>query len=347
MLYEYGADFRPHASAHLRLLRPLSHPEVAREVDTTFGMALDGCRADAVIVDRLWRPDITPDRAARLVHEIASSGARFIYALDDNLLDLPAERDDWPEPRHLETVELFLREADVVLVTSTALADRLAPLARRVHVVPHALDERLLGRAYPPQSETPFGKRHITIGYMGTATHVDDLAMIASALKSVADRHDGQVALEMVGVAATVDVRRLLGDVPVRLVAPGPAEREYPLFLLWFSSSVRWDVAVSPLRETPFRRCKSDIKFLDYCAIAAAGVYSAVPAYASTVREGESGLLAGDDPDEWESALDRLVTDMALRHTIAHGAARQLHRERTLARCAPTWVDAIDAACSA
>jgi glycosyltransferase involved in cell wall biosynthesis len=343
VLYEYGADFRPHASAHLRLLRPLAHPAVARSVSATFGMALDGRDADVVIVDRLWRPDIEPWRAAQLVSEIATSGARLAYAIDDNLLDLPAERDDWPEKRHLDSIRIFLDAADAVLVTGTALADRLAPLTRRTVVVPHALDERLLRHDTAPPTETPFGPRPITIGYMGTSTHADDLEMIAPALRAVLERHAGRVALEMVGVAEKDELRRLLGDLPVRVLAPGPAEREYPLFQLWFGSSVSWHIAVSPIRDTPFRRCKSDIKFLDYAAAGAAGVYSSTPAYDETVRHGESGLVVDNASASWEAALDGLVIDESLRETIARGAHRQLLRERTLQRCAPTWIDAIDA----
>jgi len=341
VLYEYGADYRPHASAHLRLLRPLTHPAIADSVAASFGMAYEGQPVDAVIVDRLWRPDITLDRAQRLLEEISRSGARLIYALDDNLLDLPREREDWPTDEHIAVIELLLERADAVMVTSRVLAQRLAGLTRDVHVLPHALDDRLLAGTQPPQRETPFGKRPITIGYMGTSTHADDLAMIVPALRAVCARHGDDVALEIVGVSDEEELGRLLKGLPVRLVSPSPAESEYPLFVTWFTATMQWDIAVSPLRDTPFRSSKSDIKMLDYCAVAAAGVYSRMPAYAGTVRDRETACLAGDDPREWEDVLEWLIDDEEARLAVAHGGARYLHRERRLDRCGASWVDAM------
>ena len=128
---------------------------------------------------------------------------------------------------------------------------------------------------------------------------------------------------------------------PAYWLRPEVQESEYPLFMLWFSTKVRWDIAISPLQDTAFNRCKSDIKFLDYSAIGAAGVYSRVPAYEATVRHGETGWLAENNTEAWVEALEALLTDDELRDRIAANATRYLFSERVLERTAGRWLEAL------
>jgi len=344
VLYEYGfgGEARPLASGHLRLIRPFQHPAIRDAVDVTWSTHFEPHNVDAVILDRLWRPDVTMDHVAGLVERVRGMGAALIYALDDNLLDLRAEREDWPTDDQLDIVRWLLGEADGVLASSSALAARLAGSSDRVVVVPNALDERLLGHAGPAGFATPFGERPLVIGYMGTETHDDDLRMALPALAEVCRRHPGRVAIEVVGGAGAAATRAALAELPVRFVPVRPEEREYPLFMTWFTHRTAWDIAIAPLRDTPFRRCKSDIKFLDYCAIGAAGVYSRVAAYADSVRHGETGWLADNETEAWVEALERLIADEALRRHVGAAGRRYLWDERVLARRAGDWVDAVE-----
>jgi processive 1,2-diacylglycerol beta-glucosyltransferase len=334
VLYEYGSDYRPHSSSVLRLVRPLTHPAAGAPA-VTFDSDLPDRRPDAVLVDRLWRPDITLPHAERLLERVRARGARFLYAIDDNLLDLRRERGDWPTPEHEAVVALWLRAADGVVVTTRALAERFRTFNPNIVVVPNALDERLLVTRVPPGPETPFGERPVVIGYMGTPTHGADLALILPALREVCLRHRGRVVLEMIGVADDALLGRALDGLPARCPRPKGPEREYGLFLLWLLCTARWDIAVSPLAPTLFNRGKSDVKFLDYAALAAAPVVSRHPAYEESVRHGETGLLVDDDPQAWNSALAALIEDAEGRREIARRAAAYLHRDRTLASRGP------------
>jgi len=332
------------ASAHLRLVRPLTHPALAGRVDVTWGRRFEPHNVDAVVLDRLWRPDVTLDQVEGLIAAVRGAGAGLIYALDDNLLDLPAERRDWPTEAHLEIVRRLLGAADGVLVCSPALAERVKPFNANLEVLPNALDERLLGPAGPPPLDTPFGARPLVIGYMGTATHDDDLALVLPPLSAVCRRHAGRVVVELVGVVGRPATRRALAEagLPLRFAAPRPGEREYPLFMTWFTRRTAWDIAIAPLRDTPFRRCKSDLKHLDYCAIGAAGVYSRVAAYAGSVRDGETGLLVENTSEAWEAALEALITDADRRRHLADGGRRYLRDERVLALRAGDWPAALE-----
>lgn len=349
ILYEHGEDPRPYSPSYIRLLRPLTHPSLRKRLEVDWGLQYENQQVDAVIVDRLWRPDISPALAESLVENIRQAGARVIYALDDNLLDLPgrqptlASQDKaWPTEEHIRVVQFFLRQADGVIVPTKALRQRFLGFNPNIVVVPHALDERLLIRGAPPSGHPLFSPGRKVIGYMGTLTHDDDLMMVLPALWAVWQRHREEIEFQIVGALGRADTLRALEGLPVRMVNPRPEETEYPLFMLWFSNRLHWHIAIAPLRDTPFNRCKSDIKFLDYSAIGAAGIYSRVPAYELSVRHLETGWLAENDVGAWVEALEELLSNDGLRIQIARNATRYLYTERTLARCARCWLQALE-----
>ncbi len=349
VLFEYGPDLYPHGSAFIRLIRPLTHPSLNAKIQVAFDHQYKGRAVDTVIVDRLWRPDISAALAQALVEDVRRAGAKLIYAVDDNFIDLPPERFPFAAPPRARRVEellwvvrYFLEEADGLLVTTDALRELLVPLNANVAVVPHALDEQLLVQHGPTREATPFGPRKKVIGYMGTFTHDDDLLMILPALHAVCRRHVGDVELQIVGVAGQEETLKALSGLPVRITSPRAGEAAYPLFMLWFTTRISWDIAISPLEATQFNQCKSDIKFLDYSAIGAAGVFSRGPAYAASAKHAENGLLVENDSAAWEDALEALIADAELRMRLALNASRTLHEERTLEHSAHRWVTALD-----
>ena len=349
ILYEYGPDAGPFGSAYIRLLRPFTHPKLSQFLEVDSGPSYAGQPCDAVVVDRLWRPDITPSLARELVDDVRRAGARLIYALDDDLLSLPPERLPLtgqggacsPDEQRW-VVRHLLQHSDGVLVTTPALQQRFSDLNPNIAVIPQALDERLVVGRGPVDGRSPFGPRVRIVGCMGTFTHDDDLMMVLPALRSVSERHSGTVEFQILGVAAREATVEALHALPVRFLAPRPEEHAYPLFMLWFSSRVRWDIALAPLEDTPFNQCKSDIKFLDYSAIGSAGIYSRVAAYESTVRHSETGLLVDGKAEAWEEALERLLAEDDYRVRLAQNASEYLFSQRTLAHSADNWLTALE-----
>lgn len=333
ILYEYGVDTRPHTPSYLRFIRPFTHPAITDQVEATFGRDYQGQPADLVILERLWRPDVTLPMVQQLVGRIHRSGARFVYSLDDSFFDLAQENKGWPPPGLLPIIEFCLRQAHAVLVTTPALKTRLDAYHPHILILPHALDERLLIRRTSSGGEGP-----LTIGYMGTPTHDDDLQLVLPAIRSVCHRHPCRVEFQLIGAVRNDATKKLLTDLPIRSIPLDPRETEYPLFMLWFTANIRWDIAISPLRDTPFNRCKSDIKFLDYAAIAAAGLFSGCPAYSATVQHQDTGWLANNTPDAWEDALESLIADPNLRWQLASHAISYLYNERILAKRAADWI---------
>jgi glycosyltransferase involved in cell wall biosynthesis len=342
VLFEHGHNWRPFGSAYIRLLRPLMHPSLQAKLDVIPATDFVDESFDGVVIDRLWRPDVSISLARKLVERIRKRRAKIIYSLDDNYFAIPPDHMDRPSQERLEVVEFFLRQADAVWVTTDALKKDLSSFNEKVQVLPHALDERLLVPKSFDHALSGSSSRPKVIGYMGTLTHDDDLIMVLPALQEIWRKHSGQVVFEIIGAVGKPSTFQLLQELPVRWITPEAEEREYPLFMLWFTSRVRWDIAISPLVDTVFNRAKSDIKFLDYSAIATAGVFSPIPSYQATISHGETGWLAENQLGAWVQALDTLLTDDDLRLKISRNAYHGLHSRRTLAHCSINWLDALN-----
>jgi hypothetical protein len=57
VLYEHSGDERPHGCSYIRLLRPLSHPANADELELSWGIKYKS--ADVLIIERALRRDLS------------------------------------------------------------------------------------------------------------------------------------------------------------------------------------------------------------------------------------------------------------------------------------------------
>lgn len=338
---EYGDDFRPHSTTFIRWIRPLIHPKITPHLDISIDLRYQGQPVDMVVVDRLWRPDVSLDLMKGLVNNIHSSGAKFIYTLDDNFFDLVLENKGWPPVGFMAIVDYLLLHADGVIVSTAALKERLKNFNANIKVIHNVLDERLLVPRIPTEPYLANPERRIVIGYMGSLTHDEDLLMVLPALEEVYRQHSELLEFQIIGGIRNEETKDALSNLPIRYVSPKPHENEYPLFMLWFTGQVNWDITISPLRDTPFNRCKSDIKFLDSSAIGAASICSRILPYETTVKHKETGWLTENQTDAWVTALDTLITDQSLRMKIARNASRYLYNERILNRTIDRWVEVL------
>jgi glycosyltransferase involved in cell wall biosynthesis len=335
MCEPYGGTLQ--TATYVRTLLPLCHPANASAVSVTYGMEYRP--ADVVLVERRWLPDY--GAARRLVARARLDDVPVIYVTDDNLLELDAgaNHGGYITPEHRTVIEYLAREAEGVIVSTAELKKRMSAFHRRIAVVPNALDERLVaGRG----ARRPAAGDQVVIGYMGTATHDADLLLIIDALRSVLRDGGGAVEFQLVGGVRDAATLAPLRGLPVRVLKAGDG-MAYPAFMRWFAAAADWDLAVAPLKDTLFTRCKSDLKFVDYGALGIPTVFSNVTPYADTVRHLRTGYLAENTVAAWRGALAAMIGDRELRESIGRNARDYVLSKRTLSRCARRWVTAIRA----
>ncbi len=326
----------PSPSAHIRVLRRLSHPDVVPAVlHALAGPAeVEDGRFDVLLVQRTA---VAPHLVDDLLDRRRRAGLALVYELDDDLLDVGGARAPQYGPFR-DTVERLLAEADLVTVSTAALAERVAGLARAVEVVPNLLDERLW-LAPPAVPERRRGADEpLRLVYVGSRTHAADLALVRPALARLAAA-GRPVELSVVGGEKPGPGQAWYRRVDIPLGA-----RSYPAFVRWLREQApRWDAGLAPLAPTPFNACKSDLKVLEYAALGLPVVASRFGPYAATVRDGETGLLAGDDPAAWADAIARLA-DPALRAALSAAALAEVVEHRLLRHGARSYAALLAAA---
>jgi glycosyltransferase involved in cell wall biosynthesis len=325
--------------SHIRWLLPLRYPANANHFTVTHGTEYR--RADVIVVERSWTDDMR--LALDLVRRARADGATLIYTTDDNILDLKIEGEvaKWLSPAHRDVVRYLASQADGVIVSTPPLAEQMSAFNKLVLELPNAVDERLFSAAGADAGEPAPPGRPLVIGYMGTATHDDDLLAVAPALAEVLRENAGAVELQLVGGVAQPQTLAAFQGLPARVLQTGH-DFEYPAFVRWMARELKWDVGIAPLRDDVFTRAKSDIKALDYAGLGVPAVYSDVGPYARSLVHGETGLLAANEPAAWLEHLRALVRDGPLRRKLAAGAREWMMSSRVLRRRAGDWRDAIE-----
>ena len=97
------------------------------------------------------------------------------------------------------------------------------------------------------------------------------------------------------------------------------------------------DIALLPLNDTPFNRCKSDIKLIE-CASAQVAVICSETVYA-TKPEHQEFVVFANTQKEWKEAITKLVKDGALRQANvakaqAYVKASRMHSQQATDRLA-------------
>ncbi len=308
----------PSPCAHIRLVAFLDvlkqHPNFS--IRYVRAEDVDSYPADVIVTQRL--PVDDEGAALVLLATARRRGIPLIYDLDDNLYDLDEKAEGGKYRKLLGVVHAFVEGANQVWVSTPALAERLREVAGGdVSVLSNCLDPFTWADALraPSRPNSTDGNFPVRIVYMGTRTHADDFRIVEPALAELKRKYGARVEVYLIGVRGD----DLAEDYLNVLTPPETVGASYPAFVSWFTSVQRFDIGLSPLRDTPFNRCKSNIKLLDYSLLGIVPVMSDVEAYRE-VANGVDGFLVAESSQAWIEALDKLVKDAALRIRVASKA---------------------------
>jgi glycosyltransferase involved in cell wall biosynthesis len=110
---------------------------------------------------------------------------------------------------------------------------------------------------------------------------------------------------------------------------------EVPDFFTYHRQIGLLDVAVAPLADTIWNRCKSGCKWLENALHGTPMVVSDLPPYAD-VEQGVTGLKART-VEQFRQGLRRLVNDADLRQRIGGAARAAVLQAHTLTARTPVW----------
>ncbi len=272
-------------------------------------------KADVIVLSRLF----PGEESQRLIDAAFTSGKPVIYEADDLLIDLPADNLHAQEyaPR-VPYIEATIRRAHAVVASTPILAERLKQLNQNVQVMPNLIDLLLF------QQDVPDNGRMVRIGVVGTSGRGSDFALIDAALRGISAEYGKRVRLVFVGTQPS----DWQGHSNAEFV---PFTGDYGAYAARMKG-LNLDIGLAPLADNPFNDCKSPIKWLEFSSLGMAGVFSNVPAYASLLRQGETGLLVDNTTEKWIAAIKLLIDYPEFRLKIAHAAKLAVLRDHSIAR---------------
>lgn len=255
-----------------------------------------------------------------------------VYELDDTIHHLHSFNPAYayyfnPEKKAkiFEMLEGCIRESDAMTVSTEYLKKVYSRFNKNIYVLPNCIDYEVFAdkniRKHDHGDE-------IWIGWAGSVSHIPDLGDVADAVKKILQEFP-QTKLALGGfdghyVTANGKTRYLWDGIPYdRTVKIHWVNdmKNYPTLLSHF------DIALAPLADVVFNRCKSNLKFLEYAACGIPVIASAVEPYAKTIKDGDTGLLIpastskkGSASKLWYNAIKSLVTNEQLRRTLADNA---------------------------
>lgn len=210
--------------------------------------------------------------------------------------------------------------ADLVTVTTPALAERYAPHGR-VAVLPNLVPARYLDVTAAPHDGT-------VVGWGGSVnTHPDDLESAGGGIAQAVD--DTGARFHVVGTG--IGARNALG-LTCEPTATGWVDLDG-----WPAALADLDVGVVPLAATRFNEAKSALKMLEYAATGVACVAAPTPDNVRLARLGV-GMLAAD-PAHWRQWVALLASNDDARAYVA-GRGREVAAAETYEAHADRWWDA-------
>jgi len=300
--------------AYVRLIGPLRRSGIN---------IINGIENNQIIINRVSDGDIVIiqrefpkqfDNYKKIIELARKEGKPVVFDLDDPLFYLPENHPDRQSalcaPSLLPMFQALM-EVDLVSVSTPKLRDVLAKYNDNVVVLPNYFDDNLWRLTPPVLKDSSNGM--LTIGYMGTYPHKPDLGYITPVLLDLIKRYPQKLLFHFWGVQPPAELESL------------PRVKFTP----WYSSSYKdfteffqtqsADIFISPLLDNLFNRCKSPLKFFDYTALGAPGVFSRLDPYADVVIHGHNGFLSST-LDEWTDCLIQLIENDELRFQLATNA---------------------------
>jgi len=350
--YKTIAVFTPHGangfpgSSHIRCLLPLRHPDFRKKfllkiMPDKFDISF--FKKGAIDYVLVQRDALTGETIDKVIPWCKDNNIPLVYEIDDNFMGIDRSHPEYDayKPK-LEAVEKLCHNSDLTIVSTQELKKGLLKYQSNIQIIKNALDEDLWFSPISGAAEKK-ASNVVNVGYMGTYTHGNDLSILDAVIPEVKSimAHEHGITMKFFMIGGLKD--KLLGSAWYNRIHIPESESEYPRFVKWLRRNVAWDIALAPLENNELNRSKSGLKFLEYTALGAAGIYSDMGGYSGIVQHMENGLLIQNNKvEDWKSSLMKLAGDRKLRQQIVTRARTDVVTDHLLKQRVVEWVSAFD-----
>lgn len=219
------------------------------------------------------------------------SGCKLVIDIDDNWYAVSQDNPAHDMSKLLRSnFETALSMADGVTVSVPMLKSVYERLNENIYVFENGIDFSIWDKL---KKNTVH--KGIRIGWEGAHGHMADLNLVAPAIEAIKKKYD--VTFVTMGVKAPFSDEHhewvTVSDYPEKL------------------ASLNLDIALAPLVDSAYNRCKSNLRWLEFSALKVPVIYSP-----TENQKGLPGIAARTNYD-WYEALESLILDRKLR--ISYG----------------------------
>lgn len=251
---------------------------------------------DVVSTDAVFMLRPTIDVFVSLFNTAKEANIPVWVDYDDELLNIPRSNPvykTYQDQGLRRNIQGFLANADVVTVSTTALANSYASHLK--------LPARILRNAWNcrTQCRIPTANSSKNILWRGSATHDEDIDYHLPAIKAIAEKHPTWnwffVGHAFWKLEQVIDADRL------KFIGPS----DFLTYWRFASNAIQPAVAVVPLKDNRFNRCKSNIAWIEGTWLGAAVVAPDMEEW----RHDGASLYDPNDPLAMAAAFDRALED--------------------------------------
>lgn len=255
-------------------------------------------------------------------------GKKFFEKLRDaNYLYL-SEIDDNPklwQKDYERTGWINFAGVHAVQTSTNALADFLRQFNPNVKIF-----ENHIKKIQPPRNfskESAQKNRPVTI-FFGALNRDKDFEEILPVINDVAKTYGKKVLFKIIAK------QKLFNSIETQnkilLGKPNVYDGQYISYEEYENALHTSDIALLPLLDSEFNRCKSDLKFIE-CASGGAVVLASPVVYSATVKDGVNGFIF-KNVKEFDEKLRMLIFNKSKRREVAENAYNYVKNNRLMSQ---------------
>lgn len=274
----------------------------------------------------IWvtKPMDSPNVIIELFADKDFVDTKIVLDLDDDPFNLNPNHPQYQDfvdkkPQY----ELFISQADHIIVSTEYIRDVVKHLNPKITVIPNAVDPDIWKVKRKRRRD---GK--IRVGWFGSSSHLADFDILDGFMGEILKKYP-QVEFHLAGFSFED-----LGKKEDRVFhyAGTKGYEDYPQFV----ADMDLDIALAPLHDTQFNRCKSNIKWLEHAMLETPMVLSDVTPYKECVKNYKIGYLA-KNKSQWVKYLSWLIENPEKRKEIGQAAKKAALKDWTIDKQLPKY----------
>jgi 2-polyprenyl-3-methyl-5-hydroxy-6-metoxy-1,4-benzoquinol methylase/glycosyltransferase involved in cell wall biosynthesis len=267
-------------------------------------------QADVLVINGVCSADLLP-----VIVQRRQAKRLSVFEISDDVHEIQASNPlaaFFAQPENLRLFRRLALASDAVQYSVPELQRLYGALNPRGRVLVNQV-------MAPPPLRAAKASPAVSIGWGGSAGHLEDLAEVAPAL------------VAFVLAQPSVTLHLMCSDKIWQLFDALPAERKRRTAVGsiddYYAFVSGLDIGIAPNQDRGFNRARSDVKFLEYAAFGAVPVVQRLAPYENSVVHGENGFLFASTPELIE-LLGRLVADPAERQRVRERAHAYVVQQR-------------------